>query len=328
MVLTPVKPQKSGRIMWSTHFFLGLGLLSAPIHLHVSTCIDAVGILCVSLLLFGLQQAECSAQAQSAAPCCGNRGQMSLQGNQSCMRQVEQQSKPHHTLSECSASTCCLLLPFTAGEDHAEQLAQPLRLALTFFSGTEVGAPTATSASGLYVLVAVSSPPVAPWRAGSYFCGCDWPRGRAPSPPCTLDSSCRRRCSTCTVGQAGRLTDRSCQATLGQAVLHVPAVPQVRKGCMAHADNRVKQGAGGVPLGLQPDRLTRLLQGAVLLVGCAVKDQHSATTSTAAGILGRVQVCACGQAFEGQCMGLLPAPGELAAFMLPPFKTSSANGLS
>ena len=63
----PVKPQKretQDSAEWNTHLFLGLGLLCAPIHLHISTCLDAVGILCVPLLLFGLQQEECSVQAQ------------------------------------------------------------------------------------------------------------------------------------------------------------------------------------------------------------------------------------------------------------------------
>ncbi len=122
------------------------------------------------------------------------------------------------------------------------QLAQPLHLALTFFSGTEVGAPTATSASGLYVLVAVSSPPVAPWRAGSYFCGCGCPRGRAPSLPSTLDSSCRRRCSTCTAGQAGRLRDRSCHNHLEAGTCNHTDEEGLHGICPGRG---VKQGAGG-----------------------------------------------------------------------------------
>ena len=43
------------------------------------------------------------------------------------------------------------------------------------------------------------------------------------------------------------------------------------------------------PLGLQPDNAAVMLQGAVLLGGCALEVQHSATTSTAAAILCRVQ---------------------------------------
>ena len=92
------------KVMWSTHLFLGLGLLSAPIHLHISTCTDAVGVLCVPLLLFGLQRAECSAQAQSVAPCCGNSGQILSTGNWSCMQPVEQQHQPHDSLIKCSAA--------------------------------------------------------------------------------------------------------------------------------------------------------------------------------------------------------------------------------
>ena len=153
-------------------------------------------------------------------------------------------------------------------------MAQPLHSALTFFSGAEVGAPTATSASGLYALVAVSSPPVAPWRAGSYFCGCGCPRGRAPSLLCTLDSSCRSRCSTCTAGQAGGLNDRSCHTALGQAVLHVPAFTQMGHAAWHMLTEGLIRAQG--TLGLQPNCVTRLMQGAVLLGGCTLKNCHSA----------------------------------------------------
>ncbi len=44
-------------------------------------------------------------------------------------------------------------------------------------------------------------------------------------------------------------------------------------------------------LGLQPDCVTNMLQGAVLLGGWALKNQHMATTSTAAAILGGCAGC-------------------------------------